>query len=93
VGDDANGVSFCELDKSAMSRKRGNPNWGRSGGPIPAVVTEFEKEVRRLGLTKQTCIGSSELRLWCERNRNRCYIPEWLLEEWEILVDSYFSAA
>ena len=54
---------------------------------------EFEKEVRRLGLTKQTCVGSSELRLWCERNRNRCYIPGWLLEEWKILVDPYFSAA
>jgi len=25
------------------------------------------------------------LRNWCERNKNRCYIPEWLLEEWGIL--------
>lgn len=28
---------------------------------------------------------------WCERNRNRCYIQEWLLDVWGIPVDSIFS--
>jgi hypothetical protein len=74
-------------------RRRGNPNWGRPGGTIPAIVTEFERELRRLGLTKQTCTGSVALRNWCERNKNRCYIPEWLLEKWEIAMDPYFSPA
>ena len=71
-----------------MPRKRGNPNW--SAGllpPIPAVATEFEKEVRRLGLTLKTCARSAELRRWCERNKDRCYIPEWLLKVWGIEVD------
>jgi hypothetical protein len=77
----------------AMTRRRGNPNWGRSGGTVPAIVTEFEREVQRLGLTRESCTGSRELRRWCECNRNRCYIPEWLLEEWEIAVDPYFSGA
>ena len=77
----------------AMTRRRGNPNWGRPGGTVPAIVTEFEREVRRLGLTRETCAGSRELRRWCECNRNRCYIPEWLLEEWEIAVEPNLSGA
>src|SRR5947208_14850324 len=76
-----------------MTRRRGNPNWGRPGGTIPAIVTEFEREVRRLGLTRETCADSGELRRWCECNRNRCYIPEWLLEEWEIAVEPNLSRA
>jgi len=38
-------------------------------------------------------IFSIELRAWCEQNRNRLYVPEWLLEEWGITVDPTFSAA
>ena len=29
----------------------------------------------------------------CEHNRNRYYVPEWLLEEWSITVDPTFSDA
>jgi hypothetical protein len=75
----------------AKPRKRGNPNWGRPIQPAPAVATEFEMHVRQLGLTKQTCVDSTELRTWCERNRNRCYVPEWLLDVWGILVDPNLS--
>ena len=70
-----------------MHRKRGNPNWGRPIGPIPVAATEFEKQVRRLGLTKETYTGSTDLRKWCEGHRNQCYIPESLLEAWGITVD------
>jgi hypothetical protein len=50
-------------------------------------ATEFEKQVRSLGLSKETCAGSSELRKWCENHRNQSYIPEWLLEAWGITLD------
>ena len=71
-----------------MARKRGNPNWSAGLLPaIPIVATEFEKEMRRLRLTAKTCVRSSELRRWCERNKNHCYIPEWLLQAWGIEVD------
>jgi len=70
-------------------RKRGNPNWGKPPQPIPATATEFELQARQLGLTKQTYTASAQLRTWCEHNKNRCYIPEWLLDEWKIDVDSY----
>ena len=71
--------------------KRGNPNWGKPFQAGPVLATEFEIQVRHLRLTAETYASSAELRCWCERNRNRCYIPEWLLEEWAITVDSFFS--
>jgi len=32
-----------------------------------------------------------ELKQWCERNKDRCYIPEWLLKRWGMFVDPDFS--
>jgi hypothetical protein len=78
-----------------MRRKRGNPNWA-SGLPLiprPAGPTEFEMQVRELGLTPEMYAASRELKRWCERNRNRVYIPEWLLKELDISVDLNFSDA
>lgn len=77
-----------------LRRKRGNPNWA-SGllVPSPAVPTEFEMLVQELELTPEMYAASPELRHWCERNRNRVYIPEWLLKKWDISVDLNFSDA
>ena len=61
--------------------------------PVRAFVTEFELQVRQLQLTAKMYTSSRELRAWCEQNRNRCYIPERLLEEWGITVDPNFTAA
>jgi len=72
-------------------RKRGNPNWGRPIAPLLALPTGFEMRVRQLRLTAGMYTSSAELRAWCERNRNRVYIPEWLLEEWGITVDAIFG--
>jgi hypothetical protein len=77
----------------SMRRKRGNPNWGRPMPLAPAHATEFERQVRTLHLTPETYVFSAELRLWCWQNRNRFYIPEWLLEKWRIAVDPYTSDA
>ena len=77
----------------ATKRKRGNPNWGRPIPPAPALATEFELRVRQLRLTARMYSSSFELRAWCEQNRNRCYVPEWLLKEWGITVDAAFSGA
>jgi hypothetical protein len=55
---------------------------------IPAAASEFEIQVRRLRLTNETYVRSDELRKWCERYRNQCYIPEWLLKSWGIEVDA-----
>ena len=77
----------------AVRRKRGNPNWGRLIPLARALPTEFEVRVRQLQLTAGTYTSSPELRAWCERNRNRCYVPEWLLEEWGITVDLNYGLA
>jgi hypothetical protein len=76
-----------------MARRRGNPEWG-SGRPLkppPAIPNEFDVKVRQLGLTRRTYATSDRLRTWCERNKNRCYIPEWLLDAWKIPVDPNFT--
>ena len=69
------------------------PNWASGGtGEIRRQgPTEFEAQVRRLGLDEHTCAASRELRLWCERNKDRCYIPEWLLKQWGMSVDANLS--
>jgi hypothetical protein len=75
----------------AAKRKRGNPNWGRPIPLAPALPTEFELRVRQLHLMAEMYTSSRELRAWCEQNKNRVYIPEWLLGEWGINVDLNFS--
>jgi hypothetical protein len=68
-------------------RKRRNTNWGYPIPSAPALPAEFELQVRQLELTARTYTSSLELRAWCEQNRNRLYVPEWLLEEWGITVE------
>lgn len=70
-----------------------NPSRGIPPGAITHIATEFEVQVRQLGLRKQAYVTSAKLRTWCEHNKNRCYIPEWLLEEWGISVDAYAAPA
>jgi hypothetical protein len=76
-----------------VPRKRGNPNSGRPIPPAPVLATEFELQVRKLRLTSETYVFSAELCRWCEENRNRYYIPEWLLGAWHIAVDANVSDA
>ena len=77
----------------AQIRRRGNPNWGRPI-PVPAArATEFELQARRLHLAPGAYASSRALREWCEKNRNRVYVPEWLLAEWGIAVDALSKAA
>ena len=69
--------------------RRKNPNWASGGRPSvpPAQLTDFEQQVRRLGLTEATSMTSRELKDWCIQNRHRCYIPESLLKKWGLSVD------
>ena len=58
---------------------------------VPDLPTEFDMRVKRLGLTKADYVRSAELKHWCQCNRNRVYIPEWLLTEWGIETEALFS--
>jgi len=79
------------LVKQGTRRGRGNPNWDKPPAPLPVLLTEFEVQVERLGLSKAQYVASVELKRWCAHNRNRYYVPEWLLEEWEMTVEWIFS--
>lgn len=70
-----------------MNNRRGNPNWGKPLLPVPAGPTEFENTVKLLRLTPEMYVGSNALRNWCYHNRNRCYVPEWLLKDWGMDVE------
>jgi hypothetical protein len=80
-----------QLAISQAARKRGNPNWGKPIESVPPVPTAFEEQVQKLGLNDQTCATSEKLKVWCERNKDRCYIPEWLLKQWRLSVDPNVS--
>jgi hypothetical protein len=54
---------------------------------LSTLPTAFEQQVRKLGLDERTCVASKVLRLWCEENKDRYYIPEWLLERWGMTVN------
>ncbi|HEV2400648.1 MAG TPA: hypothetical protein VGS27_27170 [Candidatus Sulfotelmatobacter sp.] len=72
-----------------MTRKPGNPSWS-SGKPAVAPAsspTEFELQARRLGLAEADYASSDQLRRWCAQNRDRCYVPEWLLKQWSMTTD------
>jgi len=75
--------------RPATNHKCGNRNFGAVLIPVRAIPTEFELHTQQLGLTKSTYVSSSELRTWCEQNKDRYYVPEWLLAEWGMTVDPY----
>jgi hypothetical protein len=84
-------VSQTSDKAPAKSRKRGNPNWGQpQTAPLAAMPTEFELHTKSLRLTEKQYANSNELRAWCKQNKNRCYVPEWLLKKWDLLVDISF---
>ena len=68
-------------------RKRGDPHWGQSLMQARVLSTEFEMQVKRMGLTQAQLCASVELKRWCALNRNRVYIPEWLLDAWRMSVN------
>jgi hypothetical protein len=72
-------------------RVRGNPYWNKPPRPLPVLLTEFEMQVESLGLTRAQYVSSAQLRRWCEHNRNRYYVPEWLLETWGFTAEAIFS--
>lgn len=74
-----------------LVKRPGNRNWGKMMPRQPIVPTEFELQVQHLKLSPKHYAESAELRQWCERNRNRLYVPEWLLEAWEMEVDPVSS--
>ena len=89
----SSGLMAMPASLPVTSRRRGNPNWGRSGPFAPATATEFEMQVRQLRLAPEHYVASARLREWCEQNKNQYYIPEWLLKAWNMSINSDLSGA
>ena len=65
-------------------RSKVNRNWGKTCGDIPNTPTSFEEMVRRLKLTEKDYRSSLQLREWVEKHKDSKYVPQDLLEAWEI---------
>jgi len=69
-----------------MAKRRGNPNWGK---PEPYILStsicSFDSLVKMLKLTPDQYESSEELKRWSERNKDSKYIPQELLQVWNIL--------
>jgi len=59
--------------------------------PSPGA-TAFEECVQRLRLHEHEYAHSAELRAWCQQNKDRCCVPEWLLKTWGMSVEPEMSA-
>ncbi len=42
---------------------------------LSKLPTAFRRQVRKLGLNERTGVTSHALRLWCEENKDRYFIP------------------
>jgi hypothetical protein len=82
----SHGQTQCSSSHEKKTRKSqlGSTATACSGPP-----TEFEMQVKRIGLTKSEYFASAELKGWCEHNRHRVYVPQWLLEAWRMPVDPH----
>ena len=71
-----------------MSKKRGNPNWGKSEvNAIPYTGTSsFEEVVKKLRLSPSQYEGSIHLQEWARKNKDQKYVPLNLLEAWGLDV-------
>ncbi len=69
-----------------MAKRRGNPNWGK---PEPYIfstsICSFDSLVKALKLTPDEYESSEELKRWSERNKDSKYIPQDLLQAWNIV--------
>jgi hypothetical protein len=93
LGPEYSWVMSSQVAPPVVARKRANQNWGRPFAATPDLPTQFEMQIEQLGLTPETYAHSEELRSWCKENRNRCYVPEWLLKVWDMSVDPDLSGA
>jgi hypothetical protein len=72
---------IAECRSKFMTKRRGNPNWGKPEplGPLTPPITEFAQIVREFDLQPDQYVHSNRLREWASRNKNSKYVPESLL--------------
>lgn len=78
---DASGADRYLTHKFDLHLRRMNRRHGNWAVPT-TMTTAFETRARELNLIAATYFDSEDLPRWCEDNREKCYIPEWLLKAW-----------
>lgn len=71
-----------------MNRRHGHWASGWPAAVLPEKATAFETRALELKLTAPAYVRSRELRQWCKENRNKSYVPEWLLKAWGMSVNA-----
>jgi hypothetical protein len=70
-----------------VSKKRGNPNWGKPEVKTAFVgVTSFDEIVKKLCLAPAQYESSTELKAWVLKNKDQKYVPVDLLRAWDFTV-------
>jgi len=67
-------------------RTKGNQNWGKPYGDLPNTPTSFDEMVRQLKLSEKEYRSSIPLKKWAQKNKDSKYVPQELLEAWDIEV-------
>ena len=65
-----------------MSKQRGNPNWFLPPIAYSPVVSAFELQTQKLGLSPDEFIGSEALKEWARKNKDHRFVPADLLQAW-----------
>ncbi len=71
-----------------MTKKRGNPNWGKPDVNVTGLTgpTSFEEVVKKLELSPADYEHSVQLKDWVRKNKDQKYAPSDLLKAWDLEV-------
>ncbi len=71
-----------------MTKKRGNPNWGKPDVNASALTgpSSFEEVVKKLRLSPAEYENSVQLKDWVRKNKDQKYVPSDLLKAWDLEV-------
>ena len=71
-----------------MTKKRGNPNWGKPSLNASAFTgpSSFEEVVKKLQLSPAEYEHSVQLKDWVRKNKDQKYVPSDLLKAWDLEV-------
>ena len=77
-----------EAQRNFVSKKRGNPNWGKPEvNTVPyAGASSFEEIVKKLRLSPTQYESSIKLKDWVRKNKDHKYVPLTLLQAWGLEV-------